>query len=408
MSLRATQWALYEAPTDLDLVEFRLLMGIADNVDSQGRGFGKSVATIQDEIFHGHVSERTIRSRMRRLRERGILVLGDQRLVAYLPGNRRPTVYDLNMGGGSGSFACESGSNELGPVSENRGAGYAPQKITVPDPVESTPVVKDVTAGPIVDEPESKPVEKSSPVIVETEPQPIVHSDDQHGDDDVVAWIDETMPEPDENPVPEPAKQACDRGAAGVQQGCNRGARMFADKTIKNIKTIKTRESRTRARKTSTTTINQTDYDGSADPQAIALADRLGLVGLDRIWADFVDWQQANDRRSADWAASFRRWLRKETQYAPKTASLTAEPGLQASQSPLEYERGLQAPSRPHRHTWACEHVNQLLDRSATDTQPDRTACRLASLLNQGSEPHDALATLASEPEPSTTRKDAR
>lgn len=406
MSLRATQWALYDAPTDLDLVEFRLLMGIADNVDSQGRGFGKSVATIMEEIFHGQVSERTIRNRLGKLRERGILVPGDQRLVAYLPGNRRPIVYDLNMSGQNEAIARENGSNELAPMTENRGAHPAPLNdgptATGEQPDEPAPNNEDVAPQPMpadTGEIENTALPEPEP---EPEPEPVMLADS--GDDDVI-WIDETHPGLDENPTPEPAKQACNRPAAGVQQGCSRGARMFADKTIETIKNIKTRESRARAHAPRTTSISQTDYDGTTDPQAIALAERLGLADdIDRIWADFVDWQHANDRRSADWAASFRRWLRKETQYAPKTPLLTVEHGSQALGYPMGAERASQAPSRPHRHTWACEHVSQLLDRTAADAQPDQTACHLAHLLNQGIEPHDALTRLTNEP--SQSRKD--
>lgn len=40
-------------------------------------------------------------------------------------------------------------------------------------------------------------------------------------------------------------------------------------------------------------------------------------------------------------------------------------------------------PSRPHRHTWKCEHVLQALGRDETTAQPDDTACTLANQLNR-------------------------
>lgn len=96
MSQQAMNWVLYHAPLDLDAVEFRLLTIIADNVDVEGRGFGKSVNKLM-ELYRAPVSERTVRAKLAHLQELGVLRLGDQRLVSYIPGNRRPKVYDIVM-----------------------------------------------------------------------------------------------------------------------------------------------------------------------------------------------------------------------------------------------------------------------------------------------------------------------
>ena len=88
MSLRATTWALYEAPKDIDAVEFRILMIIADNCDENGQGFAYSVQRLADLTG---VSKRTVQSRLRSLTARSLLTDGNQDIVAYLPGNKRPT-----------------------------------------------------------------------------------------------------------------------------------------------------------------------------------------------------------------------------------------------------------------------------------------------------------------------------
>ena len=41
-------------------------------------------------------------------------------------------------------------------------------------------------------------------------------------------------------------------------------------------------------------------------------------------------------------------------------------------------------PAKPHRHTYACNHVLDLLGRDQCEAQPDVAACALADRLNQG------------------------
>lgn len=40
-------------------------------------------------------------------------------------------------------------------------------------------------------------------------------------------------------------------------------------------------------------------------------------------------------------------------------------------------------PSKPHKHTWQCEHVLQALGRDKETATPDQQACRLAERLNK-------------------------
>lgn len=50
---------------------------------------------------------------------------------------------------------------------------------------------------------------------------------------------------------------------------------------------------------------------------------------------------------------------------------------------------------KPHTHTWTCEHVLGLLDRTAATATPDDAACMLAARLNDGLDPAKAMQALA-------------
>lgn len=45
-------------------------------------------------------------------------------------------------------------------------------------------------------------------------------------------------------------------------------------------------------------------------------------------------------------------------------------------------------PSKPHRHSWQCEHVLAALHRTLETAQPDQTACQLADQLNKEGNNH--------------------
>ncbi|MBW3093388.1 hypothetical protein KIH79_10745 [Bifidobacterium sp. 82T10] len=139
MSNKAMQWAMYEAPTDLDPIEFKLLMIIADNVDSDGHGFGKSIDTII-ELFRTPISRRTIIDRLGRLRAKGVIRYGDQRLLAYLPANRRPKVYDLAIDTTTEPEPVAPGTASNASDTESRGAAYAPQNDDNDSTADPTPV----------------------------------------------------------------------------------------------------------------------------------------------------------------------------------------------------------------------------------------------------------------------------
>ncbi|PLS24234.1 hypothetical protein BLI708_08505 [Bifidobacterium imperatoris] len=282
MSQQATAWTLYEAPIELDAIEFRLLTIIADNVDNEGRGFGKSVKTLM-ELYRAPIGERTVRAKLAHMVEIGVLREGDQRLVSYLPGNRRPKVYDIVM--------------------NDRGAEYAP--------------LNDDDAYPI-NEPASEPE-------TETESEPVIAADE---------WTtDEADPD---------ASQGCSRGAAGVQLTCSRGARIAADKSIKSIKNIKNikREYARAKTQTETTTSQPTDprqalADFQPDQTHIALADAFGL-DLDYELAKFRDALDANGKYPSNPAPAFRNWLRRGKEIGLSGAKLGT--GMPDAPDPADME----------------------------------------------------------------------
>lgn len=96
MSLRAMLWALYEAPTDdLPAGAFRVLLALADHADERGWGAWPHARTLAERFGY---STRSVRRHLAALREAGLIYEGDQRMVDHLQGNRRPVVWNLDLG----------------------------------------------------------------------------------------------------------------------------------------------------------------------------------------------------------------------------------------------------------------------------------------------------------------------
>ncbi|RJO71427.1 helix-turn-helix domain-containing protein [Nocardia panacis] len=93
MSIATTTWALHDAPTK-SAQELVILWGLADAAHSDGTSAFPKQATLAK---FGRCDERTVRRHLRALEERGLIRRGDQRLVAHLPKDRRPIVWDLDM-----------------------------------------------------------------------------------------------------------------------------------------------------------------------------------------------------------------------------------------------------------------------------------------------------------------------
>lgn len=90
---KAVRWVIDEAPVPADLA-FTLVV-IARRADKDGCGSFQSVATIAEKTG---LSEKQARRNVARLRELGLIVLGDQALAGkLLPAGQRPVVYDVVM-----------------------------------------------------------------------------------------------------------------------------------------------------------------------------------------------------------------------------------------------------------------------------------------------------------------------
>lgn len=122
MSMENVRKLLYQE-WDLDPYELRITMMVADWTGDDGKGFACSTKTIAARL---HMSDRTVKNKLKSLREKGFLEYGNQRLVEDYAPNRRPKVYNLHFPKrGSARRAPQK------PTGENRGAYHAPQETDV-------------------------------------------------------------------------------------------------------------------------------------------------------------------------------------------------------------------------------------------------------------------------------------
>lgn len=95
MSLNAYVWA---GQLPLDLVgasAFRVLLKMADVADENGKGVWMSAGTIAKDLG---CSTRTVQRAIFELKIMGVIEEGDQRQARHIRADRRPIVYDLNLG----------------------------------------------------------------------------------------------------------------------------------------------------------------------------------------------------------------------------------------------------------------------------------------------------------------------
>ena len=95
MSWQATNRAMREASTHGDARAKLVLMCLADYARPDGTGAYPKLATISAIT---EIPERTVIRKLNLLKELGLIRLGDQRLTAGYPKDKRPKVYDLVMG----------------------------------------------------------------------------------------------------------------------------------------------------------------------------------------------------------------------------------------------------------------------------------------------------------------------
>jgi hypothetical protein len=91
VSVRAVTWVLDEAP-DVPANLLPTLISLARHADTDGRGCWLSKHRL---AWNTRKGEEQVKRDLRQLRDRGLIRLGDQGLVAHLPADKRPTVYDL-------------------------------------------------------------------------------------------------------------------------------------------------------------------------------------------------------------------------------------------------------------------------------------------------------------------------
>lgn len=115
------------------------------------------------------------------------------------------------------------------------------------------------------------------------------------------------------------------------------------------------------------------------------LADEIGL-DLDAELAKFRDHAIAGGHLPADPAAAFRNWLRRGRELGLGNTNRT-DPALAGG-----FAHPTPPPRKPHRHSYGCTHVLNLLNRDVPDNNP--RALQAAELLNQGKTETEALAAL--------------
>lgn len=94
MSLKALTWVMEQAPVD-DPTSLLVLYALADRAHDDGTAAWPSQDWIAERA---RCSDRTVRRVLGKLEEQGVIRKGDPRHVAHIREDRRPTVWNLQMG----------------------------------------------------------------------------------------------------------------------------------------------------------------------------------------------------------------------------------------------------------------------------------------------------------------------
>jgi hypothetical protein len=94
VSLNVILWALKEAPVE-DPTQALILCAMADTAKADGTEARAAQATYATAA---RCSERTLRRHLQAMEKAGVIVRGDQELVAHLRPDRRPVVWNLSIG----------------------------------------------------------------------------------------------------------------------------------------------------------------------------------------------------------------------------------------------------------------------------------------------------------------------
>lgn len=130
-------WALKSAPVPADdPLAHLVLIGLADHAHDDGREARPTVGKLAE---YARCSSRTVHNKLRVLEAVGLIRRGDQALVAHLPANRRPVVYDLAVGvqhvhpNGGAPVAGVNGGTSWGERGGRLGVNRSADR-TVPEP----------------------------------------------------------------------------------------------------------------------------------------------------------------------------------------------------------------------------------------------------------------------------------
>lgn len=107
--------------------------------------------------------------------------------------------------------------------------------------------------------------------------------------------------------------------------------------------------------------ISPTEYADMAEKDATdrTIASEYTNLDLESAWLAFASRHQDETRAIGDWTRLWKGWCQRR-------ANMSGIP-----------------PSKPHRHTWQCEHVLQALGRDKETATPDQRACQMAKQLNK-------------------------
>ena len=109
MSLKAITWVLESAPVKSP-AEQVVLYALADRAHDDGSCAWPSQSWLAART---RLSARTVRRHLAEMEGRGLIRRGDQRLVAHIPSQRRPVVWDLVMTGpDTGDRSSLTGQND--------------------------------------------------------------------------------------------------------------------------------------------------------------------------------------------------------------------------------------------------------------------------------------------------------
>lgn len=119
MSLKAILWVMESAPV-VSHTELAVLYALADRASDDGTAAFPAQAWIAERA---RCSERTVKRQLKNLADRGVIRPGEERHVAYIRGDRRPLVWDLDL---SLTRTATTGQNGIPSTDSNARTGGQP------------------------------------------------------------------------------------------------------------------------------------------------------------------------------------------------------------------------------------------------------------------------------------------